>query len=166
MTITVEDGTIVSGANSYVDYDDLVAYGLERGVTVTTTQADGEVFLFNSMDVLNGECWRGTRIDIDQELDFPRANIWRDGFVLPHDEIPDELKNGQLALALAAHEGTTLQPVTEAQGKGAITEERVEGAVTVKYGDSGRTLSVASVPEANAYLNILRCNNFLRVIRA
>ena len=77
-----------------------------------------------------------------------------------------ELKNGQMSLALAVNEGTTLLPVTAAQDKGAITEERVEGAVTVKYGDSGRTLSTASVPEAEAYLNVLECNNFLRVKRA
>ena len=166
MTIIVEDGSVVPGANSYVTYVELVAYGLERGITVTAVQADGEVFLFNAMDDLNGRCWKGTRIDIDQELDFPRANIWRDGFILPHDEIPNELKNGQLALALAAHEGTTLQPVTEAQGKGAVIEERVEGAVTIKYSDSGRALSTASVPEADAYLRVLECSPILRVIRA
>ena len=164
MTIVVEDGSVVSGANSYVTYVELVAYGLERGITVTATQADGEVFLINAMDDLNGRCWKGTRIDIDQELDFPRANIWRDGFILPHDEIPTELKNGQMSLALAAI-NITLQPAQPAQGKGSIIEERVEGAVTIRYSGSGR-VSTASVPEAEAYLNVLECSRIVRAIRA
>ncbi len=165
MTIVVEDGTIVSGANSYVTYAELVAYGLERGITVTAVQADGEVFLFNAMDDLKGRCWKGTRVDIDQELDFPRANIWRDGFVLVHTEIPTELKNGEMSLALAAI-SITLQPAESAQGKGAIIGERVEGAVDIKYSDSGRALSTANVPEAESYLRFLECRPGLNIIRA
>jgi len=165
MTIVVEDGSIVSGANSYVTYAEFVAFALLRGVTVTATQPDGEVFLFNAMDDLQGRNWMGWRVSEDQELDFPRSNIWRDGYTLPSDEIPTELKNGQMLLAMAAI-NVTLQPVTEAQGKGAIIEERVEGAVTIKYGDSGRTLSTASVPEAEAYLSVLECNRALNVMRA
>lgn len=165
MTIVVEDGTVVSGANSYVTHTELATYADDRGVTLTAVQADREALLFNAMDDLKGRCWRGTRIDIDQELDFPRANIWRDGFVLPHDEIPTELKNGQMSLALAAI-SITLQPAESAQGKGAVIEERVEGAVTIKYSDSGRALSTANVPEAESYLRVLECRPWLNVIRA
>ena len=68
-------------------------------------------------------------------------------------------------LGLAAIDNT-LMPVQAAYAKGAVVEERVEGAITVKYGDSGRTLSVAAVADADAVLRKLEKRPKITLFRA
>jgi len=165
MTIVVEDGSIVSGANSYAEHTDLAAYAELRGVTLTAVQADREALLIKAMDALYGRPWKGCRVSTEQELEWPRANVDRDGQILAHDEIPRELFYGQLALAIAAIDND-LTPTQPAQGKGPVIEERVEGAVTVKYANSGRVLNVAAAADADALLKVLERRSGLNVVRA
>jgi len=166
MTIIVEDGTEVSNANSYSSYADLVAYGLIRGITITAVQADGEVFLIEAMDALYGRPWQGERVTTTQALEFPRTGVYVDGQLQDYDEIPRELFYGQLALALSAHEGTSLMPVTAGNAKGPIIEETVHGAVSLKYANPGRVSNVAAVADAEALLRVLEKRSGLRVVRA
>lgn len=165
MALIIEDGTEVTSANSYASYADFVAYGLIRGVTVTAVQADGEALLIEAMDALYGRPWKGSRVTTTQSLEWPRTSVYRDGQLLDFTEIPRELSYGQMALALGAIDNT-LMPTQPAQGKGAVIEERVEGAVTVKYANSGRVLSVAAVADAEALLRVLERNSGLQVVRA
>lgn len=165
MALTIEDGTIISGAQSYAAASDLTTYADLRGATLPTTDAEKEALLMQAMDALNDRCWKGERVSTEQVLAWPRAGVYRDGQLLPHDEIPRELFYGQMALAIAAN-STTLMPTTEAQGKGPVTEERVEGAVTVKYANPGKVLSVAAVADADALLRVLECRSGLTVVRA
>ena len=164
MTITVEDGTEVASANSYAAYSDLTAYALLRGVTITAVQADGEALLLKAMDALYGRPWKGERVTTTQVLEWPRSGVYVDGQLKTYNEIPRELFYGQLALAMAAVDNT-LMPVQPAQGKGPVVEERVEGAVTMKYANSGRVLSVAAVADAEALLRVLYRRSGLTVVR-
>ena len=164
MALVIEDGTEVSGANSYASYAELVAFALLRGVTITATQADGEALLLKGMDALYGRPWQGSRVTITQDLAFPRTGVYRDGILLDYESIPSELTDGQMLLAMAAVDNT-LMPVQPAQGKGAVIEERVEGAVTIKYASSGRSLSTAAVSDAEALLSVLERRSGLSVVR-
>jgi len=166
MTIIVETGAEVTSANSYASYAELVAYGLIRGITVTATQSAGEVFLIEAMDMLELRKWKGERVTTTQALAWPRSGVVVDGQTVEYNEIPRELKYGQLALALTAHQGTTLMPTQTAMAKGPVIEERVEGAVTVKYANSGSVLSVAADATADALLRVLEINSGLNVVRA
>jgi hypothetical protein len=166
MTIIVEDGSEVTSANSYASYADLVAYGALRGTPADTIEEGGETLLIKAMDSLYGMRWKGERVSTTQALEWPRYGVYLDNQLLASDEIPRELFYGQLALAIAAID-TTLQPVQEATGKGAIIEERVEGAVTIKYANPGTVAPVAAiVPDASRLLNGLIRHAGLRVIRA
>ncbi|GAG15239.1 unnamed protein product, partial [marine sediment metagenome] len=155
--------------NSYASYDELVAYGALRGTPADTIAEGGETLLIKAMDRLYGLNWKGERVSTTQSLEWPRYGAYLDGQLLPSDEIPRELKYGQLALAIAAID-TGLQPVQPATaGKGAVIEERVEGAVTIKYAapNTGNVNPVAAiVPDAFRLLNGLIKNAGLRVIRA
>jgi hypothetical protein len=167
MTIIVEDGSEVTDANSYASYAELVAYGALRGTPADTIAEGGETLLIKAMDRLYGMNWKGERVSSTQSLEWPRYGAYLDGQLLPSDEIPRELIYGQLSLAIAAID-TTLQPVQPATlGKGAVIEERVEGAVTIKYANPGTVPPVAAiVPDAFRLLNGLIRNAGLRVIRA
>jgi len=166
MTLIIEDGSEVTSANSYATYAELVAYGLLRSVTITAVQASGEAYLIEAMDALQDRNWKGERVTTTQALAWPRTGVYVDNQVVEYDEIPRELKYGQLALAFAAHQGTTLMPTSTAMPKGAVIEERVEGAVTVKYANSGSVLSVAADATADALLKVLEIKSGLRVMRA
>lgn len=165
MALVIEDGSEVSGANSYASYAELVAYGLLRGVTVTATQADGEALLMQAMDALYGRPWKGERVTTTQSLEWPRTGVYRDGQLLAYDEIPRELSYGQLSLAIAAIDNT-LMGVAAATDKGSVIEERVEGAITVKYANSGKVYNVAAVADAEALLRVLERNSGLNLVRA
>jgi len=164
MALVIEDGTEISGANSYAAHTDLATYATLRGVTLTAVEADREALLLKAMDALYGRPWKGDRVTTTQELEWPRTGVYRDGQLLAYNEIPRELFYGQLALAIAAI-AETLMPVQPAQGKGPVIEERVEGAVTVKYANSGKVLAVAAVADAEALLKVLQRRSGLNVVR-
>ena len=165
MSLIVEDGTEVSNANSYAAHTDLATYATLRGVTLTAVEADREALLIKAMDALYGRAWKGDRMTTTQALEWPRHSVYRDGQLLENDEIPRELFYGQLALAIAAIDNT-LMSTTPATTKGTVIEERVEGAVTVKYNNTGKIYPVAAVAEAEALLRVLERRSGLNVVRA
>ena len=102
MTIIVEDGSGVPNANSYGDVAGLTAYAAARGVTIV---GDPEVLLIKSMDVIEGESFRGYKSNSEQALSFPRYGITIDGVVFDSDEIPKQLVEGQYELCIIIDEG-------------------------------------------------------------
>ena len=162
MTIIVEDGSQVTNANSYASAANLGDYADLRGVTLTV---DEDILLIKAMDALYGRPWKGERVSTTQELEWPRTGVYVDNQLRAHDEIPRELFYGQMALAIAAQD-TELMPVAESNAKGPVIEERVEGAITVKYANPGKVLSVAAVSDADALLGVLEHRAGLRVVRA
>lgn len=165
MTLVIEDGSIVTGAQSYAAHTDLATYADLRGVTLTSDQGGREALLMKAMDALYGRPWKGDRVSSAQALEWPRSGVYRDGYLLESDEIPRELFYGQLALAIAAIDND-LTPTQPAQGKGPVVEERVEGAITVKYANPGKVLAVAAVADAEALLRVLEVHAGLSILRA
>jgi hypothetical protein len=170
MTITVENGSNVTGANSYVTHTELAAYAALRNVTLTTVQADREALLIAAMDWLNqyANRWKGNRTNNVQALEWPRRNVilYDAGPYLDQNTIPAELKNLQMTVALAAI-SVDLLPNHEVGQKGAVIEETVHGAVTVRYENSGKLMRLPAVTSAEAFLGVLlRRSGLLSVGRA
>lgn len=165
MTITVEDGTIVSGANSYVTVSELETYASERGVTLNaSTEGDKEVLLIKAMDYIGakyGDRFKGTKVSRTQPLHWPRAGVYIDGYLQPSNEIPRNLEYGQLAAAVEADSGTDLLPNPTAP----IKRERVEGAVEVEYFNPGKVMPVSAFASADALLNVLATSGGLVAVR-
>lgn len=101
-TITPEDGTAVTGANSYVTEADLTTYATDRGLTLT---AAPDVLLIQSMDYLESLDYIGMKHTEDQPLQWPRDEVWIDGYYIERETIPTELKRGQMAVAVAIDKG-------------------------------------------------------------
>lgn len=102
MAIVIEDGTVIPGANSYVTEQELTDYALARGVTLSATE---EQLLIRAMDYIESLSFIGIKhIDI-QPLQWPRDEVYIDGYYVKRTTIPKELKNGQMAAALAIDAG-------------------------------------------------------------
>lgn len=133
-TILVENGTQVSGANSYVTEAELDTYADERGKTISGTQAD---LLIQAMDFLEAQNFIGLRRSYDdQPLQWPRYDVIIDDHLLNHTEIPTELKEAQMAIAVAIDEGNGPERTIERS----TIKEKV-GSLEVQYKEGSSSLS-------------------------
>lgn len=167
MALIVEDGTIVEDANSYVTLEEARAYALERGLTLPALPEEGQVdaleaLLISAVDYLEGKRveYKGEKVSELQELQFPRDNVYIDGFLLASDAIPKVLKQAQIKLAVIAHSGVALEPVRSGP---AVIRKKV-GPIETEYSE-GSTFRPA-MPAVDALLApLLNCGHTLRVIR-
>jgi hypothetical protein len=111
MAITVEDGTIVTGAESYVSAATATTYHTNRGNTAWTgADAVKEAALRRAATYLDGRYrlrWKGARVyPLTQAMEWPRAGVeTEDGQALDITTIPQRLKDAQCELALRALSG-------------------------------------------------------------
>jgi hypothetical protein len=132
MAIIVENGTAVSGANSYVSTAELSAYAAARGVTLTL---GAETLLIQAMDYIESLSFVGIKWTRDQALQWPRLSVIVDGYTLDVSTIPQQLKNGQMAAALAIDAGNgpliDLPKNTKREKVGEIDVEYMDGAGSI-----------------------------------
>ena len=102
MAFTVEDGTGVAGAVSYLSATDFKELAAARGTTVPATDADCEKLLIQASDYLELKEYIGDQATTTQGLKWPRLNCDFDGV------IPANLKKAQYYLAVEAQNGTLL----------------------------------------------------------
>lgn len=125
VTLVVEDGTIVAGANSFVSEAQIVAYALARGVTLpfaTNQEQDAVAVLgIQSMDYLWVMPWKGEVVDADQTTPWPRKNINTPTW--PDNRIPAAVIEAQLQLTLLSNGGMELIPTHT--GTGYLIKERI-----------------------------------------
>ena len=154
MATIVEDGSIVTGANSYVSEAELSAYATARAYTLVSTAA---VLLVKSMDYIENQLFIGTKYSADQPLSWPRDYVYIDGYLFDNDAIPSQLKNAQMAAALAIDSGNSPLAAVDRQTQ----KERV-GELEVVYKNS--SVSNPIDPTINMYLRPLLAggsgNNF------
>lgn len=141
MTIIVETGAVVAGANSFVSLEDYEDYALALGVeTVEEVQLLKAGAYLNSLD----RQYAGMRVTRDQAMAWPRigqdgGNLWLGGFEYLPTEIPAALPQAQLILAMEVQAGTDLYNVETRQ---VVTSESVAGAVAVSYSDSAGAMGL------------------------
>lgn len=133
MALIVEDGTIVTNADSWVSRADYIAYALTLGVTIADTDA-ADVQLVKAGEYINRheDNLKGYLVDRNQSMKFPRYDLWIEGFSWTHEEIPRQVILAQMAFALDLNDGIDLynRPVNPNL---AVTRERVEGAIDISY---------------------------------
>lgn len=134
MTIVVEDGSIVSGANSYVSTTDLTTYATARGITL---EAGAETLLIQAMDYIEGLSYKGTKRTRDQALQWPRVDVYLDGYYFESDEIPQQLKDGLCQTAIAIDQG--YGPLVDVPRTTVM--EKV-GEIEVQYAPGGPTKQI------------------------
>jgi hypothetical protein len=91
MALVVEDGTLVSGADSYVTLAEFKAWADKRGVIYGTDSAVTQQ-IYRAMDYIESLNFIGEKSDENQALQWPRDQVVIDGYYIDSDEMPDELK--------------------------------------------------------------------------
>lgn len=102
--VTVEDGSGLRDANSYISRADANTYfstHLYPGAWATATDDNKDTALIMATRVLdNAVDWNGVRRTYEQALGWPRAAVYdRNAELLPHDVIPRRLKEAVAELA-------------------------------------------------------------------
>jgi len=143
MALTIEDGSIVANANSYVTDTEYTTYAADRGLTIGTDAAAREIELIKAMDYLESFEYQAYRSDPDIQLfNFPRRNVYANGRYIDSDEIPREIKSAQIEAAIFANTGD-LQINETLQN---IQKEKID-VLEVSYFSRGKptTIRVSSV---------------------
>jgi hypothetical protein len=130
VSLIIEDGTGKLDAESFTTAAELVDYAAKYGATIPADEPAQESLLRRAVLAMNGYTWKGTRTNGDQVLSWPRRDVTIDERTLPSDSIPVRIKSGQMALAAEIH-ADDIDPIDKRTG--AVTKERVEGAVEVQY---------------------------------
>lgn len=158
MALVIENGAIVTGANSYIDVPAAKAYASARGADLGTDDAVIEQRLLVAMDYLESLNYKGTRTSPDvQPLAWPRADVTFDGRTFADNVIPQQLKNAQAQLAIELSNGVAIFASSGASSGGAkfVKREKVD-VIETEYATPKETgeesLAVASMPAVDALL--------------
>lgn len=126
MPLTIENGSSVAGANSYVSVTEARAFAAARASTLPDDDAAVEGLLVQATDYLDTLAFVGTRRVATQPLAWPRSSVTLYGAALADDSIPPQLKNAQMQLAIDAVAG----PLQESTDGRIVTKEQVDVIVT------------------------------------
>ena len=146
-TIIIEDGTVVSGANSYVTEAELTTYAADRGITLT---AATDVLLIKAMDYIESLAFIGDKHKESQPLQWPRDEVYIDRYYIERETIPKELKNGVYTAALAID--AELDPLRIIER--ATKREKVD-VIEVEYMDSAASQTIVRTISAALYKILL-----------
>jgi hypothetical protein len=165
--LIIEDGAGVPDAESFASAAELVVYGGKYGVTLPMEEAAQEALLRRAALVMEGLSWKGRKASGDQALAWPRRGVELDCEIKPDNLIPARIKFGQMALAAEIH-AEDIDPID--QRKGAVTKEKVDGAVEREYATIGITSrrlvpAAAERPSATQFATYLNGRR-LFVVRA
>lgn len=151
MSLIIETGAIITGANSFVTAAELVTYAGLRGTTYPATESEQEQLLILAMDyIVSAETkYQGVRSNVSQELPFPRIGVNLYGFNVASDDIPTTLKNAQIEAALQANASDLLVNGVIQN----VQSEKVD-VVEVSYFSGGKW-STVQLDKVNAYLKPL-----------
>lgn len=103
-TLIQEDGSAKSNSNSYVTAAQISQFAEDQGVTLAGTYTT-TILAYRAMEYLERFDFIGVKYTEAQALQWPRSGAWIDGYQVDIDEIPQELIDAQLAIALAIDEG-------------------------------------------------------------
>lgn len=167
MALTVEDGSIVTGANSYVTLAAARSYAAARGATVPVADADLEVMVIKAMDYLEShrDQFLGDSVERDQPLSFPRSGVVIEGWEWSKTEIPRHVISAQLAVLLEVAAG--IDPFNPPLAVQPVIKRRVEGAIELAYASpSAGGMKISKDREADVLLRLLLRKSGLFAIRA
>lgn len=164
MAIVIENGSIVTGANSYVSRTDAIAYAAARGVTLANAAAT-DAILVKACDYLESfrSRFKGSLTELDQPLAWPRSGASIEGYDWNDDEIPRQVIAAQCALIVEINAGA--DPFNPEAVVGPVVEKTVPGAVSVKYASATSSKVSKEAPSA-AIIALLLNRSGLFAVRA
>lgn len=160
MTIIVEDGSNVTGANSYVSLVDARAILIPLGQDLDLDDAIAEQQILNAARYIEAfrQSFKGWKRNGIQSMQWPRFGVSIDDSSIGSDIIPQDLIDSQVFAAYEYAQGQTLQPSSPGQS---VASEEVVGAVKVSYFDKGAIDGSPTLVRVNDSLNpLLKSDGF------
>lgn len=155
MTIIVEDGNGVPNANSYVSVDEFKAWATSMGHMIPSDETQLESLLLKAMAYIeyNPNHYCGTQVYPYHK--FPRSGLTVNGFPVPADSIPKEVKLAQMQLGVDA----VIEDLMANRSGAAVTKEKVD-VIEVNYAapETGGYALGTKFTQAEAYLGALYCD--------
>lgn len=116
--IIVEDGSIVSGANSYITVSGVGVYATDYGYSDWTNSSATikQQALFKGMRYIEGLSFKGIRQTEDQELAFPRSDLYdNDNYLIDDDVVPSKVVKAlcEASILSLPDSDITLQPAVD-----------------------------------------------------
>lgn len=149
--LIIEDGTIVTGADSYAEVQDARDYATSRGLTLTGSDAVVEALLRKASDFIDSleSRFQGSRVEVDQPLAWPRSSVFLFNATEEFDTtlIPSLVIKAQCQLAYDASQ-IDLQPTGTGQE---VIREKID-VIEKQYAQRN---SGSVSPELNKALAIL-----------
>ncbi len=128
MALIVEDGSNVTGSESYISVTDTDLYFNNRGGAAWAaipTVVEKEQSLRNAtqyMTAVYTARWKGCRLYLEQLLDWPRDGVVFNGFLLANNIVPYPVKQACAELALRSYTD------------GVLLADQTQGVVSEKIG--------------------------------
>lgn len=148
MTLVIETGLGVSGANTFIDSTFADSYFSDRNNALWTgTTAVKQAAIISAAQFLNGLRWKGTRVDPRHTMCWPRFGVpiedwtvtghsnglpaWASyGMYWSSTEVPIYVQYGQCEAALRYIQGTDMMPDLD---RGGLTKIERVGPITTEY---------------------------------
>lgn len=143
MAIIVEDGTVVATANSYVTLDEFQAWADARGVDYGTDYTLSQQ-LFRAHDYFESLAFKGVKHTEDQPLQFPRDDLYIDGYSVESDEIPKEVKTAIYELIKLEIDGDSKLTPSERE----VTSEQIDSIKITYKNNAGMKRSTPALTQA------------------
>lgn len=128
MALVIEDGSVVTGANSYVTLAEALAYAEARDSSADVTEGR----LIDAMDYLESlrAEYQGYKVSGGQPLQWPRVGVVVDDYPIGDDTIPQCLKDAQCQLAMDA---ATVKLLPTGDRREVLSESYAMGVVSKTY---------------------------------
>jgi len=157
MALTVEDGTGLAGADSYVSLSDADQYALDHGnpstwSLLTESQKEEKLRLAaQGLDLEYFGRWLGTRKETTQALEWPRSEVEdEDGNAVDDDSVPSRIQDAQVELALEFATGKSIHASQSDRSRIKSERKRLDVLETeTEYLGGKAQSSVASFPKVD-----------------
>lgn len=154
MPFTVEDGTVVAGANAYETVAEFKSYWTDRNVSFTQADAviQAAIIIATQYVDLNNS-WKGWIVIDSQSLDWPRSGVVDDECrYLANDTIPQQLKDA-VSEYTSRQLTSDIQPDVSTDGIIIETKNKVDVIEeAIKYAEGSGYFGLAAYPLADNYL--------------
>ena len=163
MSLIVEDGTGVAGANSYVSLADARLIVADRGMSLPVADAEAEVLLLKAMDWIESkrDRYKGMKTSATQPLQWPRTGVVIDQYDVESDYIPPPLVTAQAILAVQAVDNELFVNTTGQR----ILLEKVD-VLETRYSNSSSTKAQPFFAMVDAFIApLLRAGYALPTVR-
>jgi len=149
MPLVVEDGTGVSGADSYISLVNARSYLGNRNRSLNADDLEAEKQLRVAFDFIDNVHFIGEPVVFNQDSAWPRKFVYLNGTLIDSNVVPNVVGFAQAHLAAAIEEGVDIFPVQQIGRK--VAAEEV-GPIKTEFFESGSEQLGASVPQVKMLL--------------